>query len=554
MEVPSGFSMPTVHKLLKSRFRVGVYCVFLLVAAMPSLLWGNTEPAEKPADGDWLIYHLGAEPTTLNLITSTDAYSSNINEYIYEALLKRDERTLELVPVLAESWDISEDHLTYTFHLKKGIKWEDGYPFTANDILFSFDRIRDPKVDAAHLRNYYQDIEQLEVIDDYTVRYHYRIPYFRALEFCGGIPIVPAHLFKESEDFNEHQIGRRPMGTGPFRLLRWNTAEEIVLVRKDDYWGEKPHLERIVFKIVTNPTAALQLLKQGGLDVMGLRPIQWVKQTQAKRFEEQFEKLKYYTPGFSYIGWNLRKPYFSDRRVRQALTMSLDREMILKKLLFGLGVVVTGPFYINGPDYNHDIKPYPYDPKAAAALLKAAGWEDHDGDSILDKDGVPFSFEFLLPAESKTGETIATILQENLKEEGIRMEIRKLEWAVFIQRIQGHDFDACTLGWSLGWESDPFQIWHSSQAAKGSNFVGFENREADTIIEEARKEFDAEKRHRMYKRFHEITHEEQPYTFLFTAESLVAVARRFQNVHVYPLGLAPREWWVPKDLQRYKEP
>lgn len=513
-----------------------------------------TAPASgtsRPADGDWLIVHLSAEPATLNPITATDAYASRINDYIYESLLRRDPETLELVPVLAESWEISDDHLTYTFHLKKNIRWQDGTPFTARDVLFSFQRINDPAVDAAHLRNYYRDIEKLEVLDDYTLRYHYRIPYFRALEFCGGIPIVPAHLFQDGRDFNQHPIGRSPVGTGPYRFVRWETGKEIVLERNESYWGERPHLDRIVFKIITDNTVALQVLKKGGLDLMGLRPIQWVKQTQSKRFQERFRKLKYYLPSYSYIGWNLRKPLFSDRRVRRAMTMLLDRQTILERLLFGLGTVVTGNFYVNSPDYNKAVRPYPYDPARAVALLKEAGWEDHDGDGVLDKDGTPFSFEFLISAGSMFAEQLATILQQNLKEVGIRMSIRKLEWAVFIQKIQSHDFDACTLGWSLSWESDPYQIWHSSQADKGSNFVGFRNEEADRIIEEARREFDPEKRRALYHRFHEIIHEEQPYTFLFTTEALVAVDRRFENVKVYPMGLEPREWWVPLERQRY---
>jgi peptide/nickel transport system substrate-binding protein len=184
-------------------------------------------------------------------------------------------------------------------------------------------------------------------------------------------------------------------------------------------------------------------------------------------------------------------------------------------------------------------------------LLHAVGFEDHDGDGLLDRDGLPFDFEFLISAGSKFAEQLATLLQENLKRVGIKMRIRKLEWAVFIQKIQSHEFDACTLGWSLGWDADPFQVWHSSQAEKGSNFVGFQNEEADHLIEDARKEFDADKRHRMFHRLHEIIHVEQPYTFLFTTEALVAVDRRFANVQVYPLGMAPREWWVPLQLQRY---
>ena len=492
-----------------------------------------------PVAGDWLITQLSAEPATLNPITATDAYASNINNYIYESLLKRDEKSLELVPVLAESWDIADDHLQYTFHLKKNIRWQDGHPFTAGDILFSFERIKDPKVDAAHLRNYYQDIERLEALDDHTVRYHYRIPYFKALEFCGGIPIVPAHLFKDTDNFNQHPIGRQPVGTGPYRLMHWDTGKEIVLTRNEDYWGEKPHLNRIVFKIITDSTVALQVLKQGGLDLMGLRPIQWVRQTQTKRFEENFQKLKYFLPSYSYIGWNMRRPLFADRRVRQAMTMLMDRDMILKKVLFGLGTVINGTFYINSPEYDHNLKPYPFDPKAAVALLKDAGWEDRNGDGVLERDGVPFAFEFLISAGSKFGEQIATILQENLKGVGIKMEIRKLEWAVFVQRVDEHNFDACTMGWSLGWDTDPYQLWHSSQADKGSNFVGFRSEEADRLIEAARQEFDPHKRRLLFNRFSEILHEEQPYTFLFTTDALVAVARRFQNVDGLPHGPDP---------------
>ena len=525
--------------------------ILLCGLCTPVLGVSAAETRAVPVDGDWLIAHMGAEPATLNPITATDASASTINNYLYESLLKRDEATLELIPQLAESWEISEDRLVYTFRLKRNIRWHDGHPFTARDVLFSFQRIRDPKADAAHLRNYYQDIEELEAPDDYTVRYRYRVPYFRALEFCGGIPLLPAHRFAETDDFNRHPIGRNPIGTGPFRFLHWDTGREIVLIRNEDYWGEKPHLDRVVFKVITNPTVTLQVLKKGGLDYAGLRPIQWVKQTRSKRFEEQFQKISYYSPSYSYIGWNLRKPLFSDVRVRKAMTLLVDRETLLKKILFGLGTVISGPFYLNSPDYDAGIRPYPYDPREAVALLRSAGWQDRDGDGILDREGLPFVFEFLISSGSKFAEQVATILQENLKQVGIKMEIRRLEWAVFIQRIQGRNFDACTLGWSLSWESDPYQIWHSSQAEKGSNTVGFVNPEADRLMEEARREFDPVKRRRLYHRFHAIIHEEQPYTFLFTTQALVAVSRRFQNVKAYPMGLAPRRWWVPRDLQRY---
>jgi len=532
--------------------RIAIFLSLLLLFAWQAVSGDVAAAADPvPVDGDWVIGNLGSEPPTLNPITSTDLSASTIQEYIYETLIRRNPATMKLEPLLAESWQVAEDHLTYTFHLRKNIAWADGQPFTARDIRYSFDRIRDPVVDAAHLRNYYQDIERLEVLDDHTVRFHYRIPYFLALQFCGGIPIVPAHLFNPGEDFNKHPIARNPVGTGPYRLLHWRTGEEIVLVRNEAYWGVRPHLDRLVFKIIPDPTVALHVLKQGGLDVSTLLPIQWVKQTQTERFQEMFRKLKYYTPRYNYVGWNMKRPLFADRRVRVAMTMLIDRETILRRVLFGFGTVVSGSFYVNSPEYNRNIKPWPYDPAAALALLEQAGWKRRDGNGPLEKDGTPFQFEFILPAGSKIGEQIATMFQENLKQVGIRMEIRKLEWAVFIQKIDSRNFDACTLGWSLGWESDPYQIWHSSMAEKGSNFVGFRNEEADRIIEAARQEFDPEKRYRLYHRFGEILHEEQPYTFLFTTETLAAVARRFENVTVYPMGLERRDWWVPKALQKY---
>jgi peptide/nickel transport system substrate-binding protein len=505
----------------------------------------------EPVDGDWLIYNLGAEPGTLNPITATDAYESTINSgNIYETLVKRDNKTLQIIPLLADSWEISEDKLVYTFFIKKGIKWHDGIPFTAHDVVFSYQKIMDPKVDAPHLRSYYKDVKNVEAVDDYTVRFTYAKPYFLALEFCGGMPIVPKHIF-EKGDFNTHPAGRHPIGTGPYRFLKWTTGEEIVLERNEEYWGKKPHIKRIVFKMISDPTVAFQVLKREEIDLAGLTAIQWDRQTSSQRFKRNFEKLSYFTPNYSYIGWNMRRPFFSDKRVRTAMTHLVNRKLILEKLLYNLGEVVTNPFYINSPEYDKSIEPYPYDPERAKRLLEEAGWIDHDGDGIRDKDGVKFEFEFLIPSGSITGEQISTILKEELKRVGIKMDIRKLEWAVFTKQLDERKFDAVTLTWAMGVESDPYQIWHSSQAEKGSNFVGFENKEADRLIEEARTEFNREKRIKLYRKFARIVYEEQPYTFLFCRKSTIALHKRFKGVKVYPLGLDQLEWFVPLPLQKY---
>jgi len=507
----------------------------------------------EPVEGDWLIYHLSAEPATLNPITATDAYEGIITGgNVYETLVERDNLSLELKPLLAESWTISDDKLTYTFTIRKGIKWQDGVPFTADDVVFSYKTIMDPKVDAPQLRSYYQEIKSVEALDEHTVRFTYARPYFLALEFCGGIPIVPRHIF-EKGDFNTNPAGRAPVGTGPFKFVKWTTGREVVLEKNPGYWGEKPHLNKIVFRIINDPSVTLQVLKREELDVSSLTPIQWEKQTGSPDFENNFDKFSYYTPNYSYIGWNSTKPFFSDKRVRRAMTHLVNRELILDKIMFNLGAVVTNAFYINSPEYDKDIKPIPYDPARARALLDEAGWTDHDGDGIRDKDGVKFAFEFLIPGGSETGEKIATILKEELDKTGIAMEIRKTEWAVFTSRLNDRKFDAVTLAWSMGVESDPYQIWSSTQAGSGSNFVGFKNAEADRLIETARQEFDRTKRIELYRKFSEIVNEEQPYTFLFCRKATVAVAKRFENVIVYPLGVDPIEWYVPTPLQKYAE-
>ena len=458
--------------------------------------------------------------------------------------------------MLADRWEISDDHLMYTFYLKKNIKWEDGYPFTAKDVLFSFDRIMDPKVDAAHLRNYYQDIQKVEALDDYTVRFHYRIPYFRALEFCGGIPIVPAHLFKEGEDFNEHPIGRKPVGTGPYKFLHWETGKEIALERNENYWGEKPALKRIVFKMITDPTAGLQVLKQGGLDEMGLRPIQWEKQTENKRFNENFQKLSYYLPSYSYIGWNMRRPIFSDKRVRQAMTMLVDRELFLKKILFGLGTIVNRHFLRKQSGIRQGYKALSLRSGRGAGIAQVGGlglceWGRCSGKGwkALRIRISPFS---RVQDRRATGDHASGEFEGRSASE---CRFANSSGRFLSRGWKMHDFDACTMSWGLGWESDPYQLWHSSMAVqKGSNFVGFKNAEADRLIDEARREFDPQKRYKLYYRLQEIMHEEQPYTFLFTTKALVAVSRRFHNVVVYPMGLAPCTGGFRKMSQKYLDP
>ena len=530
--------------MLSSNFRfMLMFCFFTLVGCGGAL-------SERAAD---LLYmQLPAEPDTLNPITATDAYSSTINSRIYESLLERNKDTLELEPKLAESWKVSPDKFHYRFYIKKNIFWSDGVEFTADDVVYSFNMIKDPKVACMPLKGYYNDISECRKIDRYTVEFvgasfsegKAVSPYFLALEFCGTMPIVPKHIFNDGSDFNTHKNNKEPIGTGPYKFLRWKTGSSIELMRNDNYWGTKPSIRCIVYKIIPEPNVALQMLKKGNIDVMAMRPIQWERQTNSEKFNERFYKFNYYQPNCSYIGWNSRRPFFSDKRVRQAMTMLIDRESILKKLLFGHGMVVSSTFYALGPAYNKSITPWPHDPQTAVSLLKEAGWADTNGDGILDKDGAKFAFTINIPSGTAFSERLSVMIKEDFSKVGIDVLINRYEWAVFLSKINARDFDAVILAWSLGYSNDPYQLWYSKEADKGSNFCGFSNEEADRIILAARQEFDENRRNRMYHRFHEILHNEQPYTFLFCNQERIAVNKRFSNVQVHVMGLHIEEWEI----------
>jgi len=511
----------------------------------------ETIPGE-PTDGDWLITRLSDEPDHLNPLTATSMYAWYIYSQIFDSLLDRDNETLDIIPKVAEEWTISDDHLTYTFKLRKDVLFTDGVPLTANDVKFTFDTVMAPTTDAARLRNYYQDVERCEVVDDYTVRFTCKKPYFKHLGMLGGLPILPKHIYGEGE-FNTHPYNRKPLGSGPYVFEKWETGRQIVLVRNEQYWGKKPHILKRLYNVITDINAAFQVLERQELDEMELNPELWVNQAAKPSFEANFNKYQWYQADFSYIGWNMRLPQFKDKMVRRALTMLLDRKTILETIFYGLRRQVSGNFFIDSPEYDSSIEPWPFDPAQAKQLLDTAGWVDSDNDGVRDKDGVALKFELLIRAASPTTEQVATVYQEELKRAGIAMSIRPLEWATFIQSVQDRRFEAMMLGWGGSVvEQDPYQIWHSSQAEKGSNYVDFRNEEADKIMEKARLEFDEDKRVEMYHRFHAILHEEQPYTFLYCPMTLDAVAKRVYNVKIYPDGVDRIEWWVPTNLVRYQ--
>ena len=513
-------------------------------------------PSGKARDyGDALVIGTIGDASTLIPMLATDAASHEVAGLIFNGLVKYDPY-LNLVGDLAERYEISPDGRTITFYLRKGVKWHDGVEFTAEDVLFGFKLITDPKTPTAYAGDFLE-VDRAEVIDRYTFRVHYKKPFAPALSSWGNLVVLPKHLL-EGKDITKTEFGRHPIGTGPFRFKEWRAQEKIVLSANPDYFDGRPYLNHIIYRIIPDPATMFMELKAGGIDWMGLTPLQYARQTNSREFLSRFRKYKYLAFSYTYLGYNLKHPLFKDRRVRQALSYAIDKREIVDGVLFGLGVPATGPYKPDTWFYNPHVKRYPYDPERARRLLAEAGWRDTDGDGILDRDGRPFEFTILTNQGNLSRLLAAQIIQRRLSEIGIKVHIRTVEWTAFIHEfIDKRRFEAVILGWTTGPEPDLYDIWHSSKIKPpGLNFVGYANPEVDRLLEEGRRTFDREQRKKIYDRFQEILAEDQPYTFLYVPMALPCIHKRFRGIKPAPIGIAYNleRWWVPKSKQKYLLP
>lgn len=404
-----------------------------------------------------------------------------------------------------------------TFHLRKGVLWHDGAPFTAEDVKFTYEKIMDEKTNTTR-RSDYELVQNLEIPDPYTVRIRYKQPFSPSLE-TWAMGVIPKHIL-ENEDVNTASFNRQPIGTGPFKFKEWLSDQKITVVANKGYFRGPPNLDQITMRIIPESSLREMEFMVESIDYYGVEAHQY------RRFSLDEDFKVYMTPayGYTYIGWNMKVPLFADKRVRRALTYAINRQEIVDYLLYGLGRIATGPYPHHMWYYNHDVKPLEYDPEKAKMLLKEAGWEDTDGDGFLDKEGKRFKFTLITNNGNTLRKNTAELVQRQLKEIGIEVEIALYEWSVFLSnKINPRDYEACVLGWSLGLDPDQYQIWHSSQAEKGLNFVYYNNSEVDRLIEAGRSEYDHEKRKEIYHKIHFLIAEDQPYTFLFMPESTPAL-------------------------------
>jgi len=547
----------TVRRFVRSLAAVRAPALVLATALLAGAALAGGPPRFTPEQvGGTIHENLSGEPQTLNPLTAKDLYARIIQDRVLESLIDRDPDTLQWRAQVADRWEISPDGLTITFHLDPRAKFSDNVPVTADDVLFTYETIMNPKVDAREVASYFEDCRACEKVDDRTVRFIWKKPYFKSLE-TSNVAVIPKHVYQFTDPNTFNDMSNKLVGSGPYRFKDWKTGQHLVLERNENYWGERPAVDDVVFRFILEEQAEVQALLAGEVDDLAVSPEWWVKLRERPEVVNRFQMLRYTTPfnGYSYVGWNNARPLFADRRVRRALTQLVWREQVLKYLLYGIGSVATGPFWPQSPQCDPGVKPWPFDREAARQLLREAGWEDRNGDGWLENaEGKRFEFEFSSASGHQVTRDMVRVIGEEFRRMGIDMHVRLYEWSVFTVKLDNRDFDAIMLAWGGGGvEDDPFQIWDSKSVAdRGSNFISFRNAEADRLIEAARMTLDEARRNELYHAFHRLVHDEQPYTFMFARESLRVISPRIKGVRQHRLGLDWRDWWIAKDASEDK--
>ncbi len=522
----------------------------------------------EPVEGGWIFRRLEGEPNTLNPIYVSSTYDMQVGTLLFDGLINI---TIDLQPIINEaacdSYTVSDDHLVYTYYLNSEAKWHDGHPVTAEDYKFYYDVVMDPNNRAITLRASMLDIESVEIPSEYVLKVTMKKAIATGI-WKSSIGALPKHYFDaereeveatgEKYEIRNSKFNRNPIGNGPCKFVSWDSGVSVILDRWEDYHGDKPYIQRWIHKIITDDNVALNALKAGEIDEMEGQPEQYVNMTDGPDFTERAIKRNVDTWNSGHVGWNMdgSNPFFMDIRVRRALTMAVDIDAILENVYYGLRKPAVGIFHYNHWCYDPDVKRLPYDPEGARQLLEEAGWIDTNNDGIREKDGVDFKFEFV-SHQSESSVEIATILRNYWEKIGVIAEIRPLEWATLLQRVQSHDFEAELSGWGAGVDPDfSYNLWHSSQYATGRNYGGYNNPKVDSLFEAGRVEFDKEKRAEIYRTASRIIYEDQPYIFLTFRSWLYFQSKRLKGVEICPRGpylFTPgmNGWWIPEEYQTH---
>jgi len=511
--------------------------------------------SHQPAIGDRMVSASIGDASNLIPMVAGDASSHEIADQLYLSLLKYD-ANLNLVGQLAQSWQVAKDNRSITFHLRPNLKWSDGKPLSSADCLFTLKLIQDNHTQSPYKSDYAR-VTHAEAPNALTFIVHYKRPYSPALTSWGQLAILPKHIF-ENQDIMHTKLSRHPQATiGPYRLQQWSPQQSITLRRNPDYFDGPVWISEKVIRVIPDSATQFLELTAGHIDQMGLTPVQYQRLfLNNAKLQDNYQRYRYLSFGYTYLGFNLKRPLFSDRRVRQAIDYAINRQELVDGVLMGLGKVIATPYKPGTYWVNNKLKPRPFNPDKARQLLAQAGWHDSDGDGIIDRNGKPFHFTILTNNGNRQRADAATIIQQRLKGIGIAVKVQLVEWSAFIENfINKRKFDAVILGWSLSPEPDQYSIWHSSQTgARQFNFLSYHNDMVDTALIAATRTFDRAQRKRFYDQVQRELFNDVPVVFLFAPESTPAIHRRFIGIKPAPAGIGynSEHWFVPKAMQKYR--
>jgi peptide/nickel transport system substrate-binding protein len=534
------------------------------------------EAAAKPdfARGDYLVDNIQTKIAgILTPYIAPDLYGQWIQAKIFDFLLTQDPDTFAYIPALARSFRASDDGLNFTFQLRRGVRFSDGEVMTADDVVFSYQLMMNPKIKAPRTRSYFEKFKGVEKTGEYEVVFHLKEPYYNTLNVFENLYIIPKHFYSK---FGEEEINQNPglvMGTGPYKLRdpqSWRPGQKIELVRNELYWGEAPAFDKIIYNEVMEEAAQETMFRNGELDIYRCYVPQFARLIKEPAITSRATgyAIESFLNGFYFIGWNQKRggkdtTLFADKRVRKALTMMTDREGICKQIYLGYANPVHGPFWNGSPQAAPELKPLPYDPQEARKILAEVGFNDRDGSGVLkNADGTPLRFKLMYGTGSEFSQRIVLFMKDNFAKAGVIMDPDPQQWSVLQQRMDHRDFEAVFMGWGGGdSEADPYQEYDTSQIADaGDNWGSYSNPKLDKLIREARVTLDRDKRMKMWQECDRILYEDQPYTFLLARDETRFIDHRVHNVqktkaelNVVDLWPNPIPWYVPKGMQKYTQ-
>jgi len=519
----------------------------LVLLAAAACRGDRPEAPTTPVRGGTAVVGILGDFQAFNAVVNTSSVTDEVMKHLLFVPLVQYDARLRVVPALAERWELSDTAVT--FHLRRDLRWHDGRPVTAEDVVFTFDLAKNPATASLLGSAYLSLVARAEALDSFTVRFRFVAPHAQALEDFWWPP-MPKHLLEGATPATlaQHPFNRRPVGNGPFRFVAWEPGQRLVLEANPMFpaaLGGRPNLDRVVFRVIPEPMTLLTTLFNGETDVVGytLLPEQGRQIAQQPRFE-----LKHF-PGreFAYVGWNHAREPFRDARVRRALAMAIDRPGLVRGLLYGYGRVADGPIPPWSPLYT-PIRGLPYDPAHARALLDSAGWRDTDGDGIREKNGRPMRFTLLTNTENRLRQDVATRIQQQLRAVGARVDVRTLEFQTMLRLHKARDYDAIVSGWVLdNFKIDPTPLFACAEARKpgSANRAGYCNPRADSLLARGLRATDPDEARRIWAAYTAVLVQDQPVTFLYWPDDMGGVGPRLHNVvmDVRSKLVNAARWW-----------